>query len=352
MRLEDDVYAFSKSQLALLTKGETLSEQFIARLRRLNIEGVYIDDGKTPPAPNSIQLEPEQTKKAVDTVQTLFNDIAAIGGSGEIPNFQAVSSIVGGFAQTVGSKQNLLLNISKIKSYDDYTYHHSVSVSVMSMAVGMYMQLPKLMLHRLGLTSILHDIGKVMVPLEILNKPSRLTQSEMASMREHAILGAQYLNKSDTMEEDIIRGVLEHHERVDGCGYPKNLRRKDISAFARIISVVDVYDALTSFRPYRSPMPPGEAAEYLMSNADLAFDMDIVKIFMKKVEFYPIGSFVRLSSGKIARVIDNQNALRPVVQTNDGEYLDLFRDKSCCNITIVGCMSRAADLSRLEQGLM
>lgn len=343
MEVGADVLAFFSGHLTLLKKGEVLTEHFIARLRMFDVQGVYINLGHPEDKMEyGLRLPAQKRKRAIETVGNLFEEIHTMKDSGASHHIQAVRLVVDDLVNAIHSHRDVLVNISDLKSYDDYTYHHSVSVSLLSLAVGYYMDMPKMMLCRLGLSSILHDIGKMMVPLEIINKPGRLTEEEFAIIREHPSLGAQYIRKSDIEGEDIVRGVLEHHEKVDGTGYPAGLSQRDISLFGRIISVVDVYDALTSRRPYRDSMLPSEAVEYLMGNAGAAFDLEVVRAFIKKVEFYPVGTYVQLSDGNIGTVINNENPLRPIVRTMEKQsrLLDLFQDKKCHKITITGCFQQ------------
>ena len=168
-------------------------------------------------------------------------------------------------------------HIAVIKNYDIYTYHHSLSVASLSLAIGIELKLDDRQLEHLVLCALLHDIGKTLIPLGVLNKSNPLTTDEFALVKSHVEKGSQYL-KEHLHDEDILRGVLYHHEKYDGSGYPHGLRGKEIPLFSRIISVVDVYDALTSLRPYRKPVPFMAAANFIMYEMKNSFDSEIVKI--------------------------------------------------------------------------
>jgi HD-GYP domain-containing protein (c-di-GMP phosphodiesterase class II) len=186
----------------------------------------------------------------------------------------------------------------------------------------------------------MHDIGKTAIPVEVLNKPTKLDTHELWLVRQHALEGYRYLTKYAIGDEQARRAVLFHHERYDGTGYPNGLKGEEIPLVSRIISVADVYDALTSMRPYRLPIAPGEAIEYIMANAGTAFDYGMVTALLQRLELYPVGSLVELSNGEIAKVLCSANSLRPVVQLiRNGEVGDLFRDYAYLNVTVKRVLS-------------
>jgi HD-GYP domain-containing protein (c-di-GMP phosphodiesterase class II) len=181
----------------------------------------------------------------------------------------------------------------------------------------------------------MHDIGKTAVPVEIINKPSRLDEDEFNIIKNHPAAGYEYLKNANIGDEKMWLGVVCHHEKVDGSGYPLGLDGNEIPIWSRIISAADVYDALTSTRPYRTPMQPAEALEYIMGGIGSSFDYDVVSSFAKKVELYPVGSYVQLSNGVIAIVLDSKNATRPVIRNLEtGDVYDLQSDRQLLSVVI------------------
>ena len=264
---------------------------------------------------------------AVDSIRKLFtaagNEEAGKGGN-MTTAFQVVTNldnILDELVDTVTSNPKGLVQIAGLRSYDEYTYHHSLSVSVLSVAIGQAMNLTPKEIKRLGRSAMLHDIGKMMVPHQYITKPSQLTPAEFANVQRHPGIGARFLKKEFIGNEELWNSVEFHHEKVDGTGYPKGLKGKDIPLFSRIISVADVYDALTSYRPYRDPMrPPANAVELLMSETGTAFDIEVVQAFVRRIELYPIGSTVQLSDKRFGQVINNRSPMRPslkIVDTDD-----------------------------------
>ena len=262
---------------------------------------------------------------AVDGIKKLFttarNETHGVGNM--TTAFQIVTNldmILDDLVDTVTSNPKGLVQIAGLRSYDEYTYHHSLSVSVLSVAIGQAMNLNPKEIKRLGRTALLHDIGKMMVPHELITKPSALTSAEFASVKRHPVIGARFLKKEYIGNEELWSGVEFHHEKIDGSGYPNGLRDKDIPLFARIISVADVYDALTSYRPYRDPMrPPANAIELLMSEAGAAFDLGVVQSFVRRIELYPIGSTVQISDKRFGQVINNRHPMRPTLKILDSK---------------------------------
>jgi len=195
-------------------------------------------------------------------------------------------------------------------------------------------------LRRLAKGALLHDIGKTSVPVELINKPARLNPEEFSIIKGHSGSGYDYLAGILAKDDEMLSAVLHHHEKMDGSGYPHGLKDFDIPLWSRIIAVADVYDALTSNRPYRTPLQPGETVEFLMAGIGKDFDYDVVDSFIKKVELYPVGSTLELSNGKTGVVYNNENSLRPVVRViPTGEILDLYRDRSCLSIVVTRVVS-------------
>jgi HD-GYP domain-containing protein (c-di-GMP phosphodiesterase class II) len=199
---------------------------------------------------------------------------------------------------------------------DNYTYQHSVNVAVLSLVLGVQLQLNQHELYTLCMGALIHDIGKVLIPKDIILKPGPLTEEEFKTIKEHTTKGYDYLRGCLEISAPSRIVALQHHEKVNGNGYPDNIKNKSINRFARIVAIADVYDALTSDRPYRKAMSPSDAVEYIFAHGDTQFDYEMVKAFSKAVVPYPPGTLVKLSTGDIGVVttILPNFALRPQVK--------------------------------------
>ena len=345
-----DVYPHDGGHgIPLVRKNTGLNSYMIRELQERGVRFVYIKDrsDNTTSANHVFKVHPrnlyvpkpkpiigtELRGSAVARLQSVFQ--AAL--TGEIhPSSQIVKHIDEVVEHLVDSiDQKSLVNIEDLKSYDEYTYHHSLSVAVLAIAIGQHFGYQRTELKRLGKCAIMHDIGKTAVPVEIINKPSNLDEDEYNLVKGHSSAGYDYLFNGNIGDDKMWAGVLGHHEKVDGTGYPFKLRGDDIPIWSRIISVADVYDALTSVRPYRSPMQPAEAIEYIMGGVGSSFDYDVVSSFVKKVEIYPVGSYVELSNGVIAVVLNTRNPMRPVVRNLEtGDVYDLQGDRQLLSVVI------------------
>lgn len=337
-------YPRDMHHVRLLSAGQRLSEVNILRIQANGIAGVYIrnsvaDDMEIPELIN----ETLRTK-AVNEIRTVYDDFGASGGR-NIPNrVDVLSNISRQLVDSISASPAVMFNMMDLKNYDDYTYRHCLSVSIYSTLTGISMGVRAASLEKLALAGMLHDMGKARIPRWIVNKSGRLTEEEFAIMRRHPTLGVEMFPRTALQfSPKVMLAVEQHHEQFDGSGYPKGLRGLEISLFGRILAAADVYDALTSNRPYRRALMPNEAIEHIMANSGKHFDPDVVAAFLRSVEAYPLGLCVRLSSGEQAVVIKNyqENTLRPVVRVLSpgplqGKTLDLLYDTNNLNITILG----------------
>ncbi|MDF2571113.1 MAG: rpfG 3 [Sporomusa sp.] len=213
-----------------------------------------------------------------------------------------------------------------VNSKAEYTYRHSVNVAVLSGLLGKWLGLERSVIRDLMLAGALHDIGKSQVALEILNKPGDLTSFEMQDMKQHTVLGYQLLKDCDTLPRLLKLWILQHHERLDGSGYPYAYQGNKVSYHAQIIAVADIYDAMTSSRVYRDADTPLKVISELSAEMFGKLDPGICKVFLEKLAESLIGNSVRLNNGTEAEIIfwdTRLGNMKPVVKTADGEYIDL-----------------------------
>ena len=217
--------------------------------------------------------------------------------------------------ESVLRNSGALLSLGRIKQADTYTFQHCVSVCALMVSFAHALGLDAAQVREAGLGGLLHDVGKMKVPNEILNKPGRLTEEEFTIMKSHASLSRELLLGTPGISETVIRIASEHHEKLGGCGYPMGLSGDQISQAGRMAAIVDVYDALTSNRVYHKGMEPSEALKKLLEWSGDHLDGDLVQLFIRALGIYPVGSLVRLSNGKLAVVVEQQDdLLKPVVR--------------------------------------
>jgi HD-GYP domain-containing protein (c-di-GMP phosphodiesterase class II) len=327
----------------LLRKGRELSYTMINKLEVLGYQGVYVDDRISAGIAVNDVISQELKSAARAEMQSFFHNGETNRHHNVRKQMPTIKSIVHNIVDEVVRNRDIMVNIIDIRAYDDYTYSHSLNVAVLSVVMGTVLNLGKKQLHDLAMGSLLHDAGKMFVKKEILNKPARLTPEEFAEIKLHSERGYQYLCDQMEIPTEARIVALQHHEQFSGGGYPAGLSGDGIHLYGRICCVADVYDALTSDRPYRKSMLPSDAIEYIMSGYNTLFDPAIVEALTKKIAPYPAGTYVSLSTGQKAIVIQNyqENGLRPKVQlVADGEpineFIDLAHDMSALKITIGG----------------
>ncbi|EIC23485.1 HD-GYP domain-containing protein [Thiorhodovibrio frisius] len=252
----------------------------------------------------------ERSKKAVTE---MFSDVRM----GKAVDAAQVRVLVEEISESVNRNSAALLSLARLKTADDYTYMHSVAVCALMMALGRQMGLNDKQVRLAGMAGLLHDLGKAKMPLEVLNKPGKLTDEEFAIMKSHPVEGHRMLLKAAESIDAITLDVcLHHHEKTNGSGYPDKLTDKKISLFAKMGAVCDVYDAITSNRPYKSGWDPAESIRKMAEWADGHFDPRVFQAFVKSLGIYPVGSLVRLASGKLGVVIEQSQAslLKPKIK--------------------------------------
>lgn len=200
-----------------------------------------------------------------------------------------------------------LISLARLKTADDYTYMHSVAVCAMMVALAKQLGLSEEDTRSAGIAGLMHDLGKAAMPMDVLNKPGKLTDAEFAIIKTHPEEGYKLLQTGNDVDPMVLDVCLHHHEKVDGSGYPKGLKGDQISLFAKMGAVCDVYDAITSNRPYKLGWDPAESLRKMAEWATGHFDGKVFQAFVKSLGIYPIGSLVQLSSGRLAVVVEQTN---------------------------------------------
>ena len=207
-------------------------------------------------------------------------------------------------SDSVSRNPGALISLARLKTVDDYTYMHSVAVCAMMVALAKQLGMDEKQTRLAGLAGLMHDLGKAMIPMEILNKPGKLTDAEFDQVKRHPAEGHRMLLSGTDVDPVVLDVCLHHHEKTDGSGYPEGLKDAQISRFAKMGAVCDVYDAVTSNRPYKAGWDPAESLRRMAEWAKGHFDIQVFQAFVKSLGIYPIGSLVQLSSGRLGVVVD------------------------------------------------
>ena len=336
----------------LIERGVLLDDFQIEYLKTKGVSGIYIAEGlpdeeelmshlpqytidlieakKVPDRPK-VQLSESVRKQLGVGVQKLFDNPSDEGFAESSVNMaeELMSNIL--------KDDAVAIDLGMLKVSDDYTFRHSVDVSAMAIIIGRDCGFSTEELRELAIAGLLHDVGKAKIPAEILNKPGKLEEQEFAFMRQHSLFGFQILKEKGLYSDGILKGVLQHHEKLNGKGYPMGVNGAQIHKYARTIAVADVFDALVNKRVYKQPFPKGEAMEMVLSMTP-ELDIDIMKHFLRSVILYPVDSIIMLSTGEPAKVVENipEYPMRPIcVGLEKGKLYNLAEDISLANVIVL-----------------
>lgn len=325
MVLDQDVY--TKDARLLVAKGTSLNNHIIMKLLEFGVFNVKVKDNLT--RDNSFTDFTNTYERTMGEIKSSFRKIR-YKQSLDISEFE---NIVDELINKHSLNNNILSYIKLIEQKDEYTFQHSINVSISAMLLGKWLGYKKDAIKHLGVAAVLHDIGKIMIPDSILNKPDKLTNMEYRIMMDHSKRGFELLKNSGISDETLRRVVLTHHERLDGRGYPFGLKGSFISENSRIVAICDVYDAVTSKRVYKPKESPLKGLKIIFDESYNGLDPYLCKIFLKNVVMTYHGCNALLSDGRIGKIIRifPENPAKPWVVIN-GKLFDLA---SCSNIDIV-----------------
>lgn len=310
----------------LLAGGTVLTEHYISRMCELGIYSVYIEDSLSENVETPEVLQEKTRFIAISKVKKLFSDVRM--------NFQfdceEIQETARAIVTEIMDNKYAMVHLTDIRASDDYTFGHSVNVCVLSVMIGMALgTLDKERLDKLAMGALLHDAGKMMVPNQILNKPGKLTESEWKIMQQHSSYGFELLRKDRNISIVSAHIAFQHHEKINGTGYPRGLSGSQIHEFARIAAIADVYDALTSDRAYSRALLPHQAYEILQAGSNIHFDESILQVFLERIAIYPIGCMVQLNTGDIGIVVKvvPKEAMHPTVRLLISGMGDIYANR-------------------------
>lgn len=333
---------YGSSFLPLLGHGQALSEVALKRLAEFQIPGVYIESTLGEDIEIKELVDPAIKQQMLCEIKSLYKGYVSNAPLSS-KSLRSMQNAVDALLSSILSSSPCMLNIIDVKDYDAYTYSHSIYVASLSTLLGIQLGLARPALFDLAMAGTLHDIGKLDIPITIVNKPGPLDEEEHLMMKTHPFKAVRRLQAGYSVPTAVLRGIESHHERFDGTGYPRGAAGEKIPLYGRILALSDVYDALTSSRIYRRAWSPNETLEYMMGNAGTHFDAELLRAFLRTVAPFPEGMMVLLSDQSVALVVKNdpETPLRPRVrfvapQELYGQEVNLATNQEYRSITIVG----------------
>lgn len=307
----------------LINRGVTLTKNYINSLSKLGIPALYITDDNLPEFFVEDVIDERSRVAAIKLVRKILTDQKNSNSPLERVLVSEARNTISNIIDQLLENSSMIVNMIDIRSLDDYLFGHSVNVCVLSLLTGIALGYDRDKLMSLGMGALMHDMGKTLIPTQILNKPGLLTDEEYNVIKKHPEYGYTILANSSAYTAMI---ALQHHERYNGEGYPRGLSGSKIHDFSQIVGIADVYDAMTADRVYRKAHPPYEAYEMLAASGDFLFDFKLVQAFLSNIAAYPAGSLVRLSSNETALVVETAKrfSLYPkikVICDSDGNRL-------------------------------
>ncbi|TXK75864.1 HD-GYP domain-containing protein [Paenibacillus sp. N3.4] len=318
MRLAKNIY--NEDGMVLLAVNVELTQRLIDRLFSYGIDYIYIADSRTDDVIQEDMIQYETRTKAVNEIKNTFRKVmedsnkrGAVSYYDIGRNFRDVMKMI---IDDLSAHQGAMVMLNNMNIKDNYLFQHSVNVSIYAIMLGISYGYSRENLETLGLGALLHDIGKTKVPLGILRKPSQLTDEEFKEMKNHTTYGFQILKDEPNIPLISAHCALQHHERINGSGYPRGIVGSEINEFGKWIGLVDSYDAMTTTRVYRRPLLPHEAMEQLFTGSGTLYDQSQIALFRDKIAIYPLGITVRLNTGEYG-IVSKLNMTvphRPVVR--------------------------------------
>ncbi|TFB24270.1 HD-GYP domain-containing protein [Filobacillus milosensis] len=309
----------------LLQKEVIFTERLIRRLKDFDFLYVFIEDTLSEDIVPQNLIDQELRIEAISKIRQTFKVFDEFNKNKHQQyvlekSINDIQGTVGEIIDVVNGHEEIISIMSDIFMFDDYLYNHSVNVTVYTLVLAKELGFTNRQTEEIGIGSMLHDIGKMKVPKNIINKPGKLTNIEFEVVKEHTTYGYETLKQFKHLPPNVAYCAYQHHERLDGSGYPLGLREPNIHEYAKIMAVSDVFDAVTSNRVYRNAFLPHEGLEILYSGSDSQFSQKYIELFRKHISIYPNGAYVELSDGRRG-IIVKQTSLpdRPIIRVLEEE---------------------------------
>ncbi len=315
---------FNEYGAILVVENTILDEYILSKIKDLGLVKIkVIDYNNDMVIVSGTELFKAQYNENLNTVKNILYDLS----SGKSVDYNMVNHATDSIINRINENRDIVTCINDMREADDYLYTHSINVSLLVMLIGKWLKYDYYRIKSLVTAGFLHDIGKSKISAEILNKPGSLNTVEFDEMKKHSAYGLQIAEKIPNLNEDILKGILMHHEREDGSGYPFGLKSAQIHDYAKIIAVADIFDAMTSNRAYKKMECAFDVIERMQKENFGKLDHMVLQTFLKNIASYYMGDFVKLSTGDIGEIvyINPFNISKPIIKVDD-VYIDLSRE--------------------------
>lgn len=315
---------FNEYGAVIVAENTVLDRHIISKIENLGVIKIKVyDNMDNMIVVSGTELFRAQYNENVSSIKDMLHDIS----NGKDIDINKVNEVSDSIISRINENRDIISCINQMRSADEYTYTHSVNVSLLCMLIGKWMRLDYSKVRKLVHAGFLHDIGKARVPPELLSKPGALTKDEFEEIKKHTIYGFKLAEAIPDMDDAILKGILMHHEREDGSGYPFGIKGPQIHEFGKIVAVADIYDAMTSNRAYRGKESPFEVFELMENDSFGILDPKVTGTFLNNIASYYIGDFVKLSTGDIGEIvyINPTHVSQPIVKA-DEIFIDLSHE--------------------------
>ena len=304
----------NSSGTVLLQAGVCVTASYIGRLMAMGYDVLFIKDERLEDVELHMSITGQTREAAYKTIENVSKYIES--GNESSLNVSSVRVTIQQMLNDLLFSADILGNLTEIQGYDDYTFHHSINATIIGLVLGLASGYSEPKLLEFGMGILMHDIGKIKVPEEILNKKEPLTGAEFEEIKKHPTYGFDILRKNNDFSLLSAHVAFQHHERWDGSGYPRGLKGSEIHEYGKLAAIADVYEALTSKRVYRKAIEPNEAYEYIVSQSNQHFDPLVLEVFKRHIAVYPSGSGILLSNGQRGNVVKQNSSFpnRPLVR--------------------------------------
>jgi len=333
MKLGKKIY--NEDGLVLLSEHIELTPSMILRLEQLGLRYLYIEDARTDDILIPELISEETKRESMYEIRKNFRELMNQPFSEKQSAYPSLGKnfrkVITNLIDDLSSHEDAMIMLSDINSTDFYLYRHSLNVCIYTVMMALSKGYNSEELNTIALGALLHDVGKTQIPMEVLLKPDKLTDEEYRIIQQHTELGYRILKDEANIPLLAAHCAFQHHERIDGTGYPRGIKGVEIHEYSKMIGIVDSYDAMTSHRIYRSAMMPHQALEILYTGSGTLYEQGMLELFRDRIAIYPIGVTVKLNTGEIGVVVDlnSTSPQRPIIRIlydEDGQELSSIYD--------------------------